>query len=100
MPKVFVANHSGYDYEKAEKHGELIFMTQGYVNYKKLDSLIKKLCAQIDTSSPEDFLLLSGNNFLCALALQRWAARHGLCNILHYNPDKADYDRYNLNLEV
>lgn len=100
MSKVYVVNHSGYDYSKAQPFGEVVVMTQGYIDYKKLNVVIQKICSHIDTSTQDDYILLSGNNFLCAIALQRWAAKHGICKILHWHPSNRNYELYNLNMET
>lgn len=88
MPNVYVVNNAGYDYDKAQEHGELIYLTQGYINiHKDYDELVGKLKNLIKTANPEnDFLLLSGNNLLCLLAFDIWKEIHKKVNILHWNP--------------
>ncbi len=93
-PKVYVTNNSGYPYEKAEKYGDLVFLTRGYMYYNKIDEVIKKLGNIIDEASENDFLCLSGNNFICALAMHLWAKEHELCKVLHWDQDSKDYKLY------
>jgi len=96
--KVYVTNNSGYPYEKAERFGELIFLTRGYMYYNKIDEVIKKLGNIIDEASEDDYLCLSGNNFICALAFHLWAKEHQICRVLHWDQDAKDYKQYNMAL--
>lgn len=87
VPKVYITNYNyAFDYTGAEGFGEPIFMTQGVVPnqhlLQKLD-IFRKFAAQ---SSPEDYLLLSGSNVLCAMATIAWAEVHGSVNILSHAP--------------
>jgi hypothetical protein len=92
--KVLVTNHSGYPYEAAEKFGEIIFMTNGYIKLDDLDKIRSKLVQFIAQTEATDYLVLSGNNVLCALAVLAWKERHGYVNILHWASDRKDYIHY------
>lgn len=96
--KVFVVNNSGYPYEKLEQYGEIIFLTQGSINHNRLNASIKKMGNLLATSSEQDYLCISGNNFLCALATAIWGNMHGMCTFLNWNPIKKDYEKYNIML--
>ena len=95
-PNVYVVNNSGYPYEKAERFGEVIFMTAGSINHSRLNSIITKIGNYIENSSPNDYLCVSGNNFLCTLAGIMWGNKHGLVKILHWSQSKKDYETYNI----
>ena len=90
-PKVFVSNFSGYQYDKAEAYGDLIYMTHGFVPLNDLGEIRKKLVAFIEQSRQEDYLILSGHNLLCALISILWREKHGYVNILHYDKKADDY---------
>lgn len=97
-PKVYVVNNSGYPYDKAERFGEIIFLTQGSVNHNKINTTIKKMANLLIDSSEDDFLCITGHNFLCSLASLIWAKKHGRVGMLNWNPIKKDYEVYNFML--
>lgn len=92
--RVYVTNNSGYPYDKAKEYGELVFLTRGYMYYNDIDDIIKKIGNIISEASEDDYLCLSGNNFICALALHLWSNNKGICKILHWDQDTRDYKLY------
>jgi hypothetical protein len=94
--KVYVTNFSGYTYEKADSYGELIFITQGFVNIENVNDLRAKLTSFIRNANERDYLLLSGNNLLCGLAIHIWLDIHNSCKVLHWNGLKKGYDLHSL----
>lgn len=94
--KVFVTNMSGYEYESAEKFGDLVYVTQGFIKLDKLDNLKKLFKKFIDSASAEDYLLLSGNTLVCALAVHLWMEKFGTAKVLHWNFNTKEYDLYTL----
>lgn len=100
MPKVYVTNFSGYTYDNASVFGEeIIYITNGYVDFKKIEEVTAKVKSFINQATPNDYLLLSGNNLLCCIASHYWLMRHGLCKILHYNKFQDSYVEYELKNE-
>jgi len=72
-PKVYVTNNNpNYDYSPAEKWGELINMTQGYIPAYRHEATLHTFENYAKTASEDDYLLLSGSNFVCALAVVAW----------------------------
>jgi hypothetical protein len=43
-PRVFVTNFAGHDYTKAEKYGEIVWITKGYVSFHSLDRIKYRVC--------------------------------------------------------
>lgn len=85
MPKVYVTNYNGnYDYSKAESYGELIHMTQGFIPTSRYDGALKTFENYAKTASDEDFLLLSGSNLVCALAVAAWLRHRGSIKLLQH----------------
>lgn len=85
MPKVYVTNYNGnYDYSKAEEYGELIHMTQGFIPGSRYDSSMKTFENYAKTASDDDYLLLSGSNLVCALAVAAWLRHKGKVNLLQH----------------
>lgn len=96
MNKVYVTNFSGYTYDKADQFGELIYITSGFVNVSNNQELRNKLNSFITKANKDDYLLLSGNNLLCALALHCWLNVHGVCKVLHWNGLSKSYDLHTI----
>lgn len=96
MPKVYVTNLAGYDYSPAEIYGDMIYMSRGYIKPQDLNKQIIKVQAIISESERDDFLLLSGNNLICALALQHWMTIHNACQIIHWDSENKKYLRMDI----
>lgn len=99
---VYIVNSSGYkNYDKAEKYGNLVIITGGYITLTSdtLGPLYDKIKNTIALSSPQDFLVLSGPPLINIIVCQCWLWKHGLVHILSWNGN--DYnevtidERYN-----
>ena len=94
MPKVFIINDSGHDYSPAEKFGELITMSEGYVDKYSVTAMYRLFKPFIDSSQKEDIILQSGpivmNNIACAM----FAAKHGCLNLLIWRALPNETPRY------
>lgn len=83
MPKVFVVNKSAHDFSEAERYGELVFLTEGRQYHHNANNMSAVLAQKLIHSSPEDYLVLTSLNVLCALAAAIFAQLHnGRLNIL------------------
>lgn len=72
---IYVPNYvDTNDYSEAEKLGDLIFVTKG-VNVFTPSKLHEKFAKYFETASPEDALLLSGSNVVCATAYAEWTKK-------------------------
>lgn len=68
-PKVYIINDMNHNFDKAEKHGEMIFVTEGKVPIFKVDVMKKMLRDGLkDFDLENDFLLVSGPALMCMLA--------------------------------
>lgn len=84
-PKVYVTNYNGnYDYSPAEAYGEIINMTSGFVPAKNFQSILNTFENYAKTATENDFLLLSGSNLVCALAMTAWMRHHGSVTLLQH----------------
>lgn len=97
MSQVFVTNHSGFSYKNAEKFGEINYLTKGFVDLRHdYKGIVDKLKNIIETTKPEDYLLLSGNNTLCVIASNLWMDKHNQCNLLFWDNDSKEYITFDL----
>lgn len=69
MPKVFVINDMNHSFRKAEKYGELRYVTTGKVPIFKT-SVARSMLRQglRDFDYKKDYLLISGPALLCIMA--------------------------------
>lgn len=88
---VYVTNFTGHEYTNAEQYGELVYLTKGFVSFDNLNSIKSRVSEFIKQANNEDYLLLSGNNLICALATNLWLNYHTQCKILHWNGLKREY---------
>lgn len=93
MPDVYVANHGGFNYDPARQFGTLVFMSKGFIVSSTLDDTFKRFKELINSSSPTDYLLLSGSSLICSIALHLWISKHGKCNVIHWAGQ--EYQVYN-----
>ena len=82
MPKVFVSNYAGHDFTEAEKYGELVFITKGYVSFQSLDRVLYVCAANQITASEDDWFLVSGSNVITLFAALVWLVRFDKVKLL------------------
>lgn len=80
--RVYVTNFAGHDYTQAEKWGELYWITKGYISFHSLDRVKYRVCESVQSSEPEDWLLLSGIPMICVVATSYWMWKHNKCKML------------------
>jgi hypothetical protein len=69
MAKVYVINDMNHNFDKAEKHGELVYVTTGKVPIFKTDVAKSMIGDGLKGFNiREDYLLVSGPAILCMLA--------------------------------
>jgi hypothetical protein len=82
MSTVYVVNfNANYDYTDAARFGEVVYMSKGYLPDRSPEDMAKLFREYAVNSKPEDYLLLSGSNILCAIAVAEWMAK-GPVNVL------------------
>jgi hypothetical protein len=92
MPRVFVTNFAGHDYSKAEKFGELNWVTRGYISFHSLDRVKYRICEEVQKSTSEDWLLLSGIPVICVVAALYWYHLHKKVKLLvHDKKSDGEY---------
>lgn len=91
-PKVYVVANTGHDYSSAEQRGELVYLYDGKVNVFASDKLIKDLCEKLSASTPDDFLILSGNQLAASAAFMLMMHFHGIVNVLIYSFKHGIYE--------
>lgn len=91
MATVFVVNFAGHDYTQAEKWGPVRPMTMGFVSFESLDRLVFQFAGEIEKTSKDDWLLLSGAGVLNVIAAVIWFWKHKKINILVHDGQTDGY---------
>ncbi len=87
MKTVYVVNKSGHDFTAAEKFGELVYLTEGIVEWSGVTKMYRMFAAGLETSKPGDFILLTGLSVMNVVACSCFAYKHGKINLLLWNKD-------------
>lgn len=82
MPQVFIPNRSANDFSGAEEFGDIVFVTEGYIDQLKVNPLIHRIDEVLSKSSPDDYIVMSSLNVLCSLVTAVFALKHGRLNLL------------------
>lgn len=69
MPKVYITNYCGLDYKKAERFGNLISVTSGFVDLSDLSKVKENVKENLKDFTSSDYLLFSGPTILCILSI-------------------------------
>jgi hypothetical protein len=89
MPtKVYIPNKSGHNYKDAERYGELVFITAGVQNKYSVNHMVRIWQEVIKDSSPEDCIVLTGLNIICAIGCAVFARKHGRINLLIWRNER------------
>ena len=98
--RVYVVNKSAHDFSAAEKYGELVFLTEGRQRHYDVNNKVAVMAEILNDSNPEDYLVFTSLNTLCAIAAALFALRHGgRLNILLYMPRTGTYAARELRLD-
>ena len=86
--KVYIVNKSGHVYDAASAFGDLVFVTEGTIDRYDANGMWRIWHDALDGSAPEDYLLLTSLNVLCAIGAAVFAKMHGRLNLLLYSNGK------------
>lgn len=85
MAKVFVLNRGAHDYSRAERFGELVYLTDGMLAKNATSVMFRIMREAFKDSAPEDFIVISSLSTLCSIACSEFSIKHGKLNLLLFN---------------
>lgn len=91
MKTVYLVNKSSHDYSGACEYGRLHPLTEGNVNLIAVDRLLYTLQEQLQHSSPDDLVLLSGHPVVNSLAVLVMMSLHEQVNLLIHDVKQRRY---------
>jgi hypothetical protein len=83
-PTVFVVNRSCHDFSAAEKFGNLKFMTEGMIGKFNTGTMYRAVRRSLVSATADDYLLLTGQSILTAIATAAFATKFRQVNFLLY----------------
>ena len=85
MPaKVFIPNKGGHDHSQAERFGELVYVTEGFINKWDTGEMYRAWADKLEDSDSGDYILMTSLTSLCSVGSACFAFKHGSLNILLY----------------
>lgn len=85
MSKVFVINKGNYNYSDALQYGELIFLSQDFIDKTSPEKLYETYSELLKDSTEDDFLIITGLQIMNAVASSILAQKHGKVNYLIFS---------------
>ena len=96
MSKVYVVNKGGHNHSDAERFGELIYLSEGSINRYAISNMYRQFSKILKTSSPKDYILITGLSVMSSVACSIFARIHGRLNLLLFKigDDKENKNYY------
>lgn len=91
MNKVYVPNNSAHDFSQAEKHGELVFITEGRINRFDVNDMYRVVVEELEDSTKNDYIMVTGLTQINGVLMSVFAYKHGRLNLLIYDVKEEDY---------
>lgn len=91
VPVVWVVNHAGHDYTKADAFGRVLPITTGKVNPFNPDRLAVQVTERIKVADSEDFVLISGVQILNSIVIAMWLMKFNTVNLLQWSNRDKEY---------
>ena len=92
--RVFIINDSGHNFSQALSYGTPVFVTQDRVPKFNLTEMLRTFKEAFSTSTPDDYILITGPLVMNVVAGAYFAHKHGHLNLLLYHADREGNDRY------
>jgi len=91
--RVFIPNSGArHDFSPAEEYGELLFISDGYLNPFKTGYMVRLWEEALKDSGSDDYILICSLPVLCAIGTAMFANKHGKVNLLQYRKRGNKYD--------
>jgi hypothetical protein len=88
MKKVYVINKGCHDISDAKAYGELVYLSEGSINKFNTSTMYRRFLEELNSSSPNDHILVSGLTVMCCVACSIFATLHGRVNLLLYKSSR------------
>jgi len=90
--RCFVANfQSDNEYSDLTRFGEQHNVTMNFFKFESVENAMNYIRKHLAAATSDDYLVMSGNPFLCALAMKVWFEFFDQCNVLTWNSKDRKY---------
>ncbi len=80
--RVYIPNKSSHDFSDAKRFGELVYITEGFVDRFNTNYMYRAFMQAFEESNAEDYILVSSMNILNCIGTACFARKHGRVNLL------------------
>ena len=84
MSKVYIVNKGCHDHSDAERFGDLVYLSDEAINRYATSNMYREFMPKLSSSSPDDYILLTGLSIMGAVACAIFGHLHGRLNLLLY----------------
>ena len=98
--RVYIVNKGGHNHIDAERFGELVFLSEGNINRYAVNSIYRRFATILETSSSEDYILITGLSVMSSIACSIFSRIHGRLNLLLYKTTRGEKEGYYLERTV
>lgn len=93
MANIYIPNKgAGHDYSEAAQYGRLVYVTVGKINPFNTGSIMRHWLAALETSAPDDWIVMTSLNTICAIGAFLFGAAYGRLNLMIYTRE-GEYER-------
>jgi hypothetical protein len=80
--KVYIVNRSNHDFSRAERFGELCYLSEGLVQKRNVNYMARLFTEKLVDSTEKDFILPTALTIMSMVAALVFAQKHGRVNLL------------------
>lgn len=67
-PRVYVINNSGHDFARASEFGDIIYLSEGVVDFTNVNLQYRWFVEKMWDSTPDDYILVTSLHSMCTIA--------------------------------
>jgi hypothetical protein len=95
--KVFVVSRGNHDWSRAERYGEVVFLSEEAVNRTDISNMMRRFEPILRKQSQKyDFIVITGLSVMNAIACTIFGRLHGRLNLLMFDSENDRYIRREL----
>lgn len=97
--KVYVVAKGLHDWTLAAEYGEVVFLSTVPISRVAVSTMARLFAPQLQKSSPDDYLLITGLSVMCSIACSLFVLKHRRLNLLLFDAASEKYVKRTVVLE-
>ena len=89
--KVYVVAKGLHDWTLAAEYGEVVFLSTVPISRVAVSTMARLFAPQLQKSSPDDYLLITGLSVMCSIACSLFVLKHRRLNLLLFDAASEKY---------